>query len=488
LTNVGKSIAAVTINISANPPNFQLFIEAGSDLRRLQIPVELAQPLTIQGTGREESITVNMPVLPDLILRDCVVAFEGMQQFPEKEMDLQNAILMPNAAFMLNKLRLRGDISIVGGHAISARDVLFEANTLLTGASLNVQRSLNSQGLIRLRATHLELLAAADNLTLTLEEGGSLVIQRTTMPIRNLTVAGAGPVTIATRVLSAKLSAPDGFIDLSLAPTAEVEGRSTATVSLAAASRSTLTASPEGDFRVGRVVNAEGAEVVGVNVFQEGLSYTDLRALGRAERFVPYIPRSRMQARRALGSVMPQEDAPNKEEHPKRLQRLRRQHHWASTLADTLQTRESSVPGAIQSRARYLEFWSRRRSIEFGGEKCLLWLYSIVGYGESILRPLAWLLTLSVLTATLLLHPSPLRLLAGLHPVSAFCVIQDNWHAYWTMFVAIFLSPVTFFTRASLPDALRLPPNALWPVAVQVVALLLWVFLILAARRVTKAD
>ena len=54
------------------------------------------------------------------------------------------------------------------------------------------------------------------------------------------------------------------------------------------------------------------------------------------------------------------------------------------------------APGAVQANARFAWAKARQKALRFGREKALLWTYSLVGYGERILKPLVLYFVLGV--------------------------------------------------------------------------------------------
>jgi hypothetical protein len=486
LTHAGQHVPAITVNIPSGEEEFHLCIEADENLTSVQIPRDLKYPLVISGAGPSHLVSLETQVLPSLIVRNCSVAAEATQNHPETTLRLDNATLKLNISLELQVLSLAGEVGLLGGQQVIARELVLAPSVTLIDSILQAAGDVFPAGPVALRRSTLSLASPRSDLTFAMERPSVLLIERHAVPFRNLTVLGAGDLSIRGRLLAARLNGPDQAIRVSLSDTAELEGSSNGMVNLSAEARSTLTATSEGAFRLGTVEKVAGAEIAGVNVFQRGLSYSDLRELGRAERFVPYIPRNRRTARQAVDEVFPREGLKRRKD-AKEIQRLRRVHHWASTLADTVQVQESSAPGAIQSRARYLEFWSRRRAIEFGDEKVLLALYSIVGYGESILRPAIWLGILALTVPIFLIHPSPYLLAMDGHVMTAFRAISSDWHTYLTHAAAVVFSPLAFFARTE-PQPYPLGGSTLGRIAVQVVTFLLWLFVILAARRVAKAD
>ncbi len=121
------------------------------------------------------------------------------------------------------------------------------------------------------------------------------------------------------------------------------------------------------------------AEVERVDLYD--LTVGDVRRLKTAARITPWIPGPWAARKRELAMPVGTTD--------KRLQRQRRADFWTQ-FTEVLSVQQAS--GSVQSNVRVAAMRARRRALGFGRERFWLAAFSLIGYGERILLPIAvWL-------------------------------------------------------------------------------------------------
>lgn len=299
----------------------------------------------------------------------------------------------------------------------------------------------------------------------TLLEGATWVI-RTDDRVTGISVTGSGTVNVEGELTDCVLTPVVGA-HLTLTVSGSAEGLS-GDVWLETKDGAVVIGSGRSPVHVRRIVSLERAEVQNVNLFNlESLS--NLPELSKLARFSMWLPSDRKDAKR-LATEM---DLGRGSEATKK---QRRAHYWAS-LTDIL--KDGHATGRVQSVARYNAMHFRHEHVESGTEKRLLRLYSVVGYGESVLRPLLAILAMCALFTPILVEP-PLALVGECCP---------RLGAYWDTFTTLLLSPLAFFkSPIEPPGDISSWGETFLLVGFQVGSLLMLFFAISAVRRITKAE
>ena len=228
---------------------------------------------------------------------------------------------------------------------------------------------------------------------------------------------------------------------------------------LSADERSTVAGAQPGGLRVRSIGTASGATLIGIAV--DELDEHSLGTLNDASQFAPSMPRiGRRLVRLVRSMAFGGADI--------RVVRQRRARFWQQVVRLTVEKHSS---GDIQSKARYAYAVARTDSAK-GRERIWLKLYGMIGYGESVGRPIAVYLLLS-LVPTLLFRLGWLEL-------------PEPWKAWH-----IVLAPLLFFrtVASSSPTGAQNLGAAVWLVSSwQLVGVVLIFFSLAAIRRVSKAE
>ena len=327
---------------------------------------------------------------------------------------------------------------------------------------------------------------------------GTLDIALSRRPSENVILRGQGTVNIRGKLLKATFEEPPEDaepIELTIESSGEVSA-ARGVVTLTAKVDSFCSGDPIcGGLGLATIRSADGAELQDVNIY--GLSLRDLPALEKVHRFSPWIPPP-AQAREF-------EDAMKLGTDDEALRRNRSVHFWSAMVAIMENThavehvRSEVRFAAARARQRALASGSRKRRlattrawlrgarsslrqrIQWNREVVLLHMYSIVGYGERVWRPIFVILAGTMLGTVILVTIPNLP--------SVCCGTFRDW---WGTFFHLLLLPLTFLRLRSDPEVSPRQDEGILEPTVEVIvgilnALMLF-FTITAIRRVTKAE
>lgn len=224
------------------------------------------------------------------------------------------------------------------------------------------------------------------------------------------------------------------------------------------ATRSLVEAADNGSrLQLVGIEDVTGSELHDIDIY--GLQLDDVDRLKDVLRISPWFPPRWGDAKKAEDGMFGGESTNEA--------RRRRAQFWAklSTLL-----KEKHGTGNDQSVTRAAAMRTRQAATRSGRERNLLWIYQWVGYGESVAKPILWLLAVSTLAALTLLR---------------FDKIPATSNAL-EVFGGIVVLPLSFF-RFIDPLTLEGWPQAIVVVAAVVNVLMLF-FTLSAIRRVTKAE
>jgi hypothetical protein len=253
-------------------------------------------------------------------------------------------------------------------------------------------------------------------------------------------------------------------LTLTLAPGDWVDGAS-GVVNQLNISHATLTGATEDPLAVHVVEEAEGAQIQDVDL-SHLVSISSVEALRKAHRVSPYMP-TRFPALERLA-----------EGRPRSLTTSARQVFWAQ-LADVVS--EKRARGAVQSSARFVAAHARWNDAPRNSrERVWLSAYRWVGYGESILRPLAIHAALTTLVFVLVILG-----VGSMEPGSVINDVSDALGYWWSLFV----SPISFFLRDPQVSLIKGAWLAqLLTTTIRIEGVLMLFFSLAAIRRLTKAE
>lgn len=295
---------------------------------------------------------------------------------------------------------------ILGGNVAIGGTVSFKSTELLDDSvEISHDAGQVSFGLINtkeLTQLHLTLRGSGGEYILTSPPPGlKILLDSATAAIRgdteDLMIRGGGSIKLLEgkflrpSFLSGSENGNADSRDLEVLPRVVVLG-ARGIVALTAGAGSKVYGKRDGSFVVSSISNVEDAELGELSIYDLDLEQTG--HLESASRLSIWYPRWNWTARRLEGKNLakPPTEASLAENVAK----------WL-TLAGILKKRHAS--GSVQSYARYASYRWRRRLLRGDwrrpGERILLFLYWLVGYGERVVRPLAtYLLVASLVAAT----------------------------------------------------------------------------------------
>jgi len=293
------------------------------------------------------------------------------------------------------------------------------------------------------------------------------------------TITGYGKAIIAARALGWSFVPDPRVRPLELdiewpGELAETRGR----IHKLSADRGVLTSDPAIPFIAEEIVTATASDLEGLNLF--GLPNSVLRVLDEAARLDPWIPRG-LKARRLFAKAERQAERALRHQHGDRfvMADRRRRAFFRRELAQIVGRHHAA--GAIQSEFRYQAARARLRARPPMSERLLLGLYSIVGFGERIFRPLLGVAVISFVAAV------GLTVGRGFfhHPVG-------SWPSVWRAWLTLAASPVTFFRLHGVFSTRTLDIHSIAGesafLIVAIVEVLLLVLAVLAVRRIVRPE
>jgi hypothetical protein len=222
--------------------------------------------------------------------------------------------------------------------------------------------------------------------------------------------------------------------------------------------------------------NIKNANLDNVNLSQ--LPTRHIEQLRKANRVVPYVPwplprRSERPVDEKSGLVptIPRTIMQG------RLAKYDSAYFWAN-LADLV--KDKHCPGHVQAKVRLAAIRCRRKSVHLGREKFLLIAYSLVGYGELLLRPILVYVALTYLGGLYFTGVTPID------PISRMATEPWTFLEAW---IQCLLLPLTFFRP---PSGVPFPTDNLGQlsaaISLRVIGIVLIGFSVLAARRLVRLE
>lgn len=276
---------------------------------------------------------------------------------------------------------------------------------------------------------------------------------------------GAGLVTIYDDLVSGRFSAGVRVQCAGVARLLEARG----TIKLLECGEAVVTGASTEPLRPLSISSAKGAVLLNIDCF--GLDEQSLDAIQESAQFAPWVPSQSWRAVRKLqsmnlsvrendsGTVMRVTDSAT--------EKWRRARFWQRV---TRLSADSHASGDTQSRVRFVYTAARRYASESRRERFLLWVYSFIGYGERVVRPLG-LYALAAFSAWVGLTYGPLS-------------VDDG-----PSFGDVFGLPLKFFRVVGEDSTDSAAGGLRWVLAsLQLFGLLMLFFSLSAIRRVSKAE
>jgi hypothetical protein len=426
----GEAREEFAVRVSEPPPS-QIRVSAGADLTKLVFRGADVQQLAVVPSINR--VVVRLGRCDQLLVAGGAATLE---QGIISHLALDRSTLqLASARRSLERLDITGDTCILGGEHLAVA-TLRVSNASLTSsveivvdqlrAGMNASRvelALDVTAPIRLRG-----VVADSRLTIATKEAMVKLGDPSFPPIENLYLTGSGRLEVSGRMLNPNFEVT-GALDLVLleaASVTEAHRSGGGRLTLESRERSSISGRPGLPFPLDQVNGATGADLEHVDIYKLGVA--DLNALAQTERLVPAIGSRRADRRKADAMFGDEPGAAEKLAH-----------FW-TRLSHVV--REKSSSGVVQSDARFLAARARRRAAmqsripwrwKRPREALMLALYSLIGYGERIFRPLVIFGAVSGLIAWFLddlrlpgFVGSWVRLL--LAPLSLFRVQEEALH------------------------------------------------------------
>lgn len=276
---------------------------------------------------------------------------------------------------------------------------------------------------------------------------------------------GSGLVTIHDELVSGRFSAGVRVQCAGVARLLEARG----TIKLLECGKAVVTGAITEPLRPLSISRAKGAVLLNIDCF--GLDEQSLDAIQESAQFAPWVPSQSWRAVRKLQS-MSLSTRENDSGGVRRVtdsatEKWRRARFWQRV---TRLTADSHASGDTQSRVRFVYTAARRYASESRRERFLLWVYSFIGYGERVMRPLG-LYAVAAASVWLGLTYGPLSVDGG------------------PSFGDVIGLPLKFFRIVGKDSADSVDGGLRWVLAsLQLFGLLMLFFSLSAIRRVSKAE
>lgn len=476
IRDIGSASGLTHYKVVAHPGRVPELLELISDsaLRTLQFDsaddVTFRQ-ITVRGPSRS-LIRLQVSVVPgesgqlpdNLRLIDGLYAVKPLHA--PSHLVLEDASLVADANGHFETVEVKGRCGVPDGVTVAHLRVHPEAN--LRSPEGFVAKDLASTD-ERLNFTVRGTFSSppAEGAFITLEDNAVLLV-REGITLAKARVEGSGSVVVKGTLRDSEIAdGGDAGTWINLEVHGSAEGIS-GDVSLAAHDGGVLIGGEASPVRVRAIRELRKAEIENISLYQlEGLSnLSELEKLARLSLWMP----TKAKEERSLAREMTLAGGSTS------TIRHKRAHFWAS-MADIL--KKTHATGRVQSAARYNAMHFRRNHLRWGSEKVLLWMYSLVGYGERILRPLIGIGVLCAVVTPQLVQP----------PIEIFGKCCPRFEEYGETYVALLLSPLAFFKSPIEPPAdVFGPVETTLLVGFQVLSLLLLFFALSAIRRITKAE
>lgn len=463
--------------VVVDPRLNRLLIEGGGEAGGYGITVDVNLVAKGPRPGAVGDIELALPSLSHLAVRNGDAEVKNAANVPAHiTLESGGIFVGPAPAWQVRSLRLVGECHFRSGHPLAAdRTIVHKGARFQSLAGSHSLGRLEPAENDAVELTFVggqatEITGAPPFSRFELENGAVRVLQSR---IEDSTFRGAGRVQVGpgAALLDCRFDPTDEVARLILHLVRNARAVGVAgSVDLQAEPGAVCIGDDFEPLRLLRVNTADQAQLEHLDLYS--LHISDLWPLGESERLQPWIPR-----RKLWSSLW------NPFRHPARhredqmdLTLQERAHFW-SRLA--LMLRDKHSTGAVQSEVRYAAQRARLKALpRWDREKLLLALYSIVGFGERIRRPIVWHVLISATVAAWPVWP---RTGADL---STLQLPPDYLATWW----ALIRSPLVVL-RLVAPEVLEgLSVPDLLVLLVQVIGVILIAFSLLAVRRVTKGE
>lgn len=466
-----QEIAGASIALSNQRPTR---LEADAPIKRLRVDARGMQPLFLsRGDFGEVWVTRDLPGLDVFVdgsvqtLRLIGPGFRLRRLGPATAtLVIDNCQLIVEGPASLTRLEYSGDCTVAGS-AISADTVAVAEGAILRGSiDCRLLMPLSPSGRIARGHFREGTVTVREALEPSLEIGDTtLNLYGSEGSLDNTTVAGYGIVTLSGRVRG--LTVADGSrIEVQLAGAAQVTQATGPTV-LRASRGSTCLGRQDAPLVLLPGTDLTEADVQHVDIYN--LRVADIPGLRRCERLAPALPSRSW--RDWQHPARKREDAMVFPGDSQRERDQQRAYFWASMSA---LLKEKHAPGSTQSEVRLAAVRARRKSLPLGRERLLLWLFSLIGYGERVVLPLAVFLLLCLPAAFWL---------------QRHAALPTGWLHEWYRLIQ---QPLALFHVLSVPTVTVTGQVPLAEVGVvdliRAVGVVLIGFSVLAIRRITRPE
>jgi hypothetical protein len=307
----------------------------------------------------------------------------------------------PAQLILANQVRIRISLRVQSSLVASGTAIEIDGYDISLGVVNPDQQASDPPLEVTLHTTSNCLVRYIPPSTTIRLRGGSLILRRPDPPpteppqdssvtrilqtpptvIERLTVIGTGVVQTGWDLESPAFIPEAGELTLHIEPLGNVMNASGRVVLGSLRAGVLCQGSPTSPLVVTRLISdVDEAELERIDIYH--LTVDDVRRLKAAARITPWIPGRPLAARRReLAMPLGTDD--------KRLRAQRRADFWIQ-FADVLSAQQAS--GSVQSNVRVATMRARRKALGYGRERFWLAAYSLIGYGERILIPLAiWL-------------------------------------------------------------------------------------------------